>query len=332
MTIFTGNTVEEAVERGLKRLDVNRENVHIHVEQKEKKGFLGFGKKRARVSIEPIQEDTVRKADRLAERGVEEVKLGVPKAKSAMEATLELSQVVKAVKAAEKEANGELTPEERDQLIEEAKQQIADGTLEVPTPEEARAIVPEENKAEPAPEAEEAVNETSEASELTEAEESPVASESDLTEAETTASKKISSYLTSITEGMGIPSTASVKKEREILVFNLTSEQDALLIGKHGKILQSLQLIAKAYANSISDQHINVAVNVGDYHEKRKAYIQSLARRSAERARAGETVYINDLQSNERKTVHGLIAKESGVNSHSEGQENNRYIVVTKEI
>ncbi|GBG96825.1 RNA-binding cell elongation regulator Jag/EloR [Lactococcus termiticola] len=318
MTIFTGNTVEEAVERGLKRLDVNRENVHIYVEQKEKKGFLGFGKKRARVSIEPIQEETVRKADRLAERGidVEEVNLGVPKAQSAMEATLELSQVVKAVKAAEKEAEGELSAEERDQLIEEAKQQIADGTLEVPTPEEARAIVPEENLAQDAPEVS-----------------GPEMAETGLSlDAEDIASKRISSYLTSITAGMGVPSKAEVKKERDILVFNLTSDQDALLIGKHGKILQSLQLIAKAYANSISDQHLNVAVNVGDYHEKRKAYINSLAYRAAERARQGETVYINDLQSNERKAIHSLLARETGVKSHSEGQEYNRYIVVTKEI
>ena len=57
MAIFTGETVEDAIERGLNRLNVKRENVHIHIEQKEKKGFLGFGKKRARVNIEPIHEE-----------------------------------------------------------------------------------------------------------------------------------------------------------------------------------------------------------------------------------------------------------------------------------
>lgn len=312
MAIFTGENVEEAVERGLKRLNVKRENVHIHVEQKEKKGFLGFGKKRARVNIEPLQEETVRKADRLAERGVEDVNLGVPKAQSAMEATLELSQVVKAVKAAEAEAEGEITPEEREQLIEEAKQQIADGTLEVPTPEEARAIEPSENLAKPDAAVETAVEAPAENTEQ--------------------AAEKIAAYLTNITAGMGVPSTANIKKEGNITVFNLNSEQDALLIGKHGRILQSLQLLAKAYANSIADSRLNVAVNVGDYHEKRKAYIGSLAHRAAERARGGETVYINDLQSNERKIVHTILAQEAGISSHSEGQEYNRYIVVTKEI
>ncbi|CDG05776.1 Putative uncharacterized protein ybdD [Lactococcus lactis subsp. lactis A12] len=37
MAIFTGETVEDAIERGLNRLNVKRENVHIHIEQKEKR-------------------------------------------------------------------------------------------------------------------------------------------------------------------------------------------------------------------------------------------------------------------------------------------------------
>ena len=37
MAIFTGNTVDEAIERGLKKLGIKRENVHIQIEQKDKK-------------------------------------------------------------------------------------------------------------------------------------------------------------------------------------------------------------------------------------------------------------------------------------------------------
>ncbi len=303
MTIFTGRTVEEAIERGLYRLGVKRENVHIHVKQKEKRGFLGFGKKRALVDIEEIKEETIRKADRLAERGVEDINLGVPKAQSAMEATLELSQIVKAVRAAEKEQEGELTPEEREVIIEEVKADIAqskDPIVQVEIPEKVK----EKAKAVPM----------------------------ELTAEETAFADKISTYLTNITSEMGIAITVNVVKEGSLIVFNLNSNQDALLIGKHGKILQSLQTLAKAYANSILSTRVNIAVNVGDYHEKRKAYITSLAHRAAERARSGETVYINDLQSNERKIVHTIISKEEGVSSHSEGNEYNRYITVTKEI
>lgn len=304
MAIFTGETVEDAIDRGLNRLGVKRENVHIHIEQKEKKGFLGFGKKRARVNIEPIHEETVRKADHLAERGVDDtINLGVPKSQSAMEATLELSQVVKAVRAAEREQNGEITEEERNAIIEVAKKTVVQNRQGTTDLSDVVAAVKEE-----------------------------VEAKKEVSNEEEKIASKISSYLTTITQEMGIATRVSVSRDGNLTVFNLTSNHDALLIGKHGKILQSLQILAKAYANSILNTRMNVAVNVGDYHEKRKAYIVSLAHRAVERARGGETVYINDLQSNERKIVHTIIGQENGVSSHSEGQEYNRYIVVSKEI
>ena len=304
MAIFTGETVEDAIERGLNRLNVKRENVHIHIEQKEKKGFLGFGKKRARVNIEPIHEETVRKADHLAERGVDDtINLGVPKSQSAMEATLELSQVVKAVRAAEREQNGEITEEERNAIIEVAKKTVVQNRQGTADLSDVVSAVKEE-----------------------------VEAKKEISNEDEKIASKISSYLTTITQEMGIATRVSVSRDGNLTVFNLTSNHDALLIGKHGKILQSLQILAKAYANSILNTRMNIAVNVGDYHEKRKAYIVSLAHRAAERARGGETVYINDLQSNERKIVHTIIGQENGVSSHSEGQEYNRYIVVTKEI
>lgn len=304
MAIFTGETVEDAIERGLNRLNVKRENVHIHIEQKEKKGFLGFGKKRARVNIEPIHEETVRKADHLAERGVDDtINLGVSKSQSAMEATLELSQVVKAVRAAEREQNGEITEEERNAIIEVAKKTVVQNRQGTADLSDVVSAVKEE-----------------------------VEAKKEVSNEDEKIASKISSYLTTITQEMGIATRVSVSRDGNLTVFNLTSNHDALLIGKHGKILQSLQILAKAYANSILNTRMNIAVNVGDYHEKRKAYIVSLAHRAAERARGGETVYINDLQSNERKIVHTIIGQENGVSSHSEGQEYNRYIVVAKEI
>ena len=219
MAIFTGETVEDAIDRGLNRLGVKRENVHIHIEQKEKKGFLGFGKKRARVNIEPIHEETVRKADHLAERGVDDtINLGVPKSQSAMEATLELSQVVKAVRAAEREQNGEITEEERNAIIEVAKKTVVQNRQGTTDLSDVVAAVKEE-----------------------------VEAKKEVSNEEEKIASKISSYLTTITQEMGIATRVSVSRDGNLTVFNLTSNHDALLIGKHGKILQSLQILAKAY-------------------------------------------------------------------------------------
>ena len=63
MVVYSGRTVEQAIEKGLKDLNLPRMKAHIKVISREKKGFLGFGKKPARVSVEPINEKIAHEAD-----------------------------------------------------------------------------------------------------------------------------------------------------------------------------------------------------------------------------------------------------------------------------
>ena len=72
MVVFTGSTVEEAIQKGLKELDIPRnERLTSKSFLREKNGFLGlFGKKPAQVDIEAISETTVIKANQQAVKGV----------------------------------------------------------------------------------------------------------------------------------------------------------------------------------------------------------------------------------------------------------------------
>ena len=63
MVVYSGRTVEQAIEKGLRDLNLPRMKAHIKVISREKKGFLGFGKKPARVSVEPINEKIAHEAD-----------------------------------------------------------------------------------------------------------------------------------------------------------------------------------------------------------------------------------------------------------------------------
>ena len=56
MVLYTGATVEEAIQKGLNDLDIPRMKAHITVVAREKKGFLGlFGKKPAKLRLSPLQ-------------------------------------------------------------------------------------------------------------------------------------------------------------------------------------------------------------------------------------------------------------------------------------
>ena len=54
MPVYEGPTIDDAISKGLQALGVKKEAVDIEILTDAKKGFLGMGKKDARVSIEPI--------------------------------------------------------------------------------------------------------------------------------------------------------------------------------------------------------------------------------------------------------------------------------------
>ena len=108
MVLFTGSTVEEAIQTGLKEMGISRMKAHIKVVSREKKGFFGlFGKKPAQVDIEAISETTVVKANQQAVKGVpKEVNAKNEPVKTVSEATVDLGHVVEAIKKIEEEGQG----------------------------------------------------------------------------------------------------------------------------------------------------------------------------------------------------------------------------------
>ncbi|MEI5990445.1 spoIIIJ-associated protein [Enterococcus termitis] len=62
MPVYEGNTIEEATTKGLRALNLSKEEVEIKVIADAKKGFLGFGKKLAQVSIEPTVSEQIAEA------------------------------------------------------------------------------------------------------------------------------------------------------------------------------------------------------------------------------------------------------------------------------
>ena len=128
MVVFTGANVEEAIQEGLRQLDIPRMKAHITVISREKKGFLGlFGKKPAQVDVEPISETTMVKANQKAVKGVpEEINAKNEPVKSVSEETVDLGRVVAAIKKIEGE--GEKVSEEKSQP---ANQDFSDLGIEV---------------------------------------------------------------------------------------------------------------------------------------------------------------------------------------------------------
>ncbi|MDR2832911.1 MAG: protein jag [Streptococcaceae bacterium] len=320
MSIYTGTNVQDAIEKGLKDLGIAKEKAHIQIKDSGSNGIFGFFKKPARVDIKPIAEDVKMQADRSAIRGVpDEVRAKSDPVKSASEATVELSQVVAAVKKAEAEKNAGNT----------------DANFNEPV------IVPEENPVvQPAITEEKqektVVEETQEVEMTKEIQNSVSAVESEnsailegLDENEAVA--ELAKYLTKIAKEIGAPALVKVNREGSLIIFNLESKKQGILIGKHGKILNALQYLSQVFIHRVAKDKLSVVVNVGDYREKRKEVLVRLAKRTAQQVkRSGQPVFLEPMPAFERKQIHAVLSEDPYIKTHSEGDDPYRYLVVEK--
>jgi spoIIIJ-associated protein len=79
-----------------------------------------------------------------------------------------------------------------------------------------------------------------------------------------------------------------------------------------------------------AEERKEVVVDAAGYRARRRASLEALAVRSAERALAdGESVELDPMTAVERKVVHIRLKEFDGVETTSEGTEPNRYVVIT---
>lgn len=143
------------------------------------------------------------------------------------------------------------------------------------------------------------------------------------------ALKQLAIYLVEITNQMDAPATVTMSHEDHLIVFQLNTEKQGLLIGKHGKMLNAIQYLAQVFIHRVAKNKLSIVVNVGNYREKRQAILQRLAERTAEKVdRTGRPIFLEPMPAFERKQIHAALSKKDYVKTHSEGEEPYRYLVV----
>ena len=143
------------------------------------------------------------------------------------------------------------------------------------------------------------------------------------------ALKQLAIYLVEITNQLDAPATVPMSHEDYLIVFQLDTEKQGLLIGKHGKMLNAIQYLAQVFIHRVAKNKLSIVVNVGNYREKRQAILQRLAERTAEKVdRTGRPIFLEPMPAFERKQIHAALSKKDYVKTHSEGEEPYRYLVV----
>lgn len=318
MVLFTGSTVEEAIQNGLNELNIPRMKAHIKVVSREKKGFFGlFGKKPAQVDIEAISETTVVKANQQAIKGVpKEINDQNDPVKTVSEATVDLGHVVAAIKKIEEEGQ-EISEEVKAEILKNDKEASTileeTGHIEV-----LKELQPEETQDEVDAEKDSELENLGLKVEPTYDTEKVV--------------EEVTSYVQAIIDDMDVEGTISSTSNRRSINMQIDTNEPGRIIGYHGKVLKSLQLLAQNYLYNRYSRTFYITINVNDYVEHRAEVLQSYAQKLATRVlEEGRSQVTDPMSSSERKIIHRIISRMEGVTSYSEGDEPNRYVVVDTE-
>lgn len=142
---------------------------------------------------------------------------------------------------------------------------------------------------------------------------------------------ELSAYLTTISNELNAPATVRLERTDGLLVVHLDTEKQGILIGKHGKVLNALQYLAQVFIHRVARNKWSVVVNVGDYREKREAILQHLAEKTAAKVKqTGRPVFLEPMPAFERKQIHFTLSKDEAIQTHSEGDEPYRYLVIER--
>ncbi|MEG1900135.1 MAG: RNA-binding cell elongation regulator Jag/EloR [Bacilli bacterium] len=132
-----------------------------------------------------------------------------------------------------------------------------------------------------------------------------------------------------ITKKMGIDSKIEVKKRDEIVKFSLFANNNAILIGKNGKTIESLSIIIKQMVRNEIGCNYNFVIDVAEYKENREKDLEGFAKRIAKEVKnTNIEVKLHAMNSYERRIIHNALNDDEFVNTSSEGEEPNRYVVV----
>jgi spoIIIJ-associated protein len=138
-------------------------------------------------------------------------------------------------------------------------------------------------------------------------------------------------YLIQLTKLMGVDVSVDVITDEEgALRVNMSGDTLGILIGRRGETLDALQYLTSLQVNKGREDYTRVTLDTENYRAKREEALVRLANRMAARAvKTGRRVSLEPMNPYERRILHSALQNNPQVSTHSEGEEQNRHVVIT---
>lgn len=312
-TTVRAETVDKAIEKGLAELNISRSEAEIHVISEGKKGLFGFGKQDAIVEVTAKNELSL---SEITEQLEEEQKVKSDTTETPVKVEPMVVEVDEEIKVTE-------VKEQPKEKVAPKSEAVEAKVVEKTVTEEP--VKKEVKKPQPKPSVEAKKELKAEA--VTESKSDEDDQQETFTIEE--ASQKVAVYIQEVIQSYGAQADVDFEISRSQVMFNIETDKSGLVIGKHGKIINSLQILSQTYFQSLYRRRTSILLNVGDYRDRRASVLRQIAQRTADEVlETKQTVILDPLPAYERKQIHAHLARIDRIKTHSEGKEPNRYLVV----
>lgn len=118
--------------------------------------------------------------------------------------------------------------------------------------------------------------------------------------------------------------------DRETVTLAVTGLDAGLLVGGHAQTLDALQYLLSLMTNKGGEHRIRINVDADGYRARRKETLEKFARDlAAQVLESGEEAVTDPLNAMDRRIVHTALADNPDIRTYSEGDDPNRYVVVS---
>jgi spoIIIJ-associated protein len=315
-----GKTVEEALDAALKELNLKKEEVDYTVLVEPKKGFLGFGKKEAKILVTPKADTISVKVENKEEATVAETLK--EKVASFGEKTTESAEAVLR-KVGEKADELDVRQKAFNNRVKEKWNETVDSVKE--SGDKVKNAVNE--KVETATAVSAAVKST-----LAERKNKRPANENTREfVVDDAVVEEAKEFLAKVFKAMKIEVVMEkfINKKDGCVVLKLHGDDMGILIGKHGQTLDSLQYLTNLVANKNTENRVHIVIDVENYRDRRAETLTRLAKRLADKVKkSGERIVLEPMNPHERKIIHTALQNDNKITTLSEGSEPFRKVVI----
>ena len=326
----SAGSVEEAVEKGLQELGVGIGDIEYQVIQEGSKGLFGlFGSRQAKISI------TVKEEEEDPLKGLLDDDKPAPKKAAKPNPPAEKKPEEK--KPEEKKPEEKKPAEEAAPAPAEKAEKPAEPEKETLRPAPVKRVAnkkkekPEKKAESPAAETRAEEAEEKEPREIKTLEKPEITViPADQLDPESPAGVACA-FLREITKLMGVEVSIEMGTDAEGNVYgSMTGDTLGILIGRRGETLDALQYLTSLKVNRGREGYTRVTLDTENYRAKREDTLIRLANRMANRAtRTGRRVSLEPMNPYERRIIHYALQGNEQVDTHSEGDEPNRHVVIT---